>query len=370
MKLWCVLAVFLLLGCVSNPTKDSSQHILSSYKSISSSCYNRSTQPYTAIVDTHLHFRPFGGSALKFEEVVDYLKQSRVLFANIYGIGQRLPAFSPCTYYLDCPGTPVKPSLRNDIVNAENLLEWRSTLNSAKDSGIHLILSMTFPDLSEPSEVLSGIYLLDREYSKELFRWMGEINLVKQALFNNRRKVVPKSKIPQWAPFMSVLRERNIPLAIHSDLGNDNHPTQYISWMEEVLNLYPHNKIVWMHGGLSKELAQMNVDQHIQVMISFLDRFPNLMIDFSWRVIYDNYFSDPTKQSKYVQFINKYSDRILPGTDFVASGNKSFDIYKTEIEVTSYIYQHVSDEAFRNIALGQNYFQLLGLDYQAPTICQ
>ena len=218
--------------------------------------------------------------------------------------------------------------------------------------------------------MLSGIYLLDKEYSKKLFRWMGEINLVKQALFNNGRKVVPKSRILEWAPFMSVLRERNIPLAIHSDLGNDNHPTQYISWMEEVLNLYPNNKIIWMHAGLSKELVKMNVDQHIQVMSSFLDRFSNLMIDLSWRVIYDSYFSDPTKRIKYVQFINKYSGRILPGTDFVASSDKNFNIYKTELEVTSYIYQYVNDEAFRNIALGQNYFQLLGLDYQSPTICQ
>ena len=79
MKLGYFLVGFsLLAGCVSSPKKDSSQHILSSYKSISSSCYNRSTQPYTAIVDTHLHFRPFGGSALKFEEVIDYLKKSGV----------------------------------------------------------------------------------------------------------------------------------------------------------------------------------------------------------------------------------------------------------------------------------------------------
>lgn len=370
MKVWCFSIIFLLLGCASKPAKKRSQQTLNSYKSISSICYNRSTQPYTAIVDTHLHFRPFGGSALKLETVVNYLKKSGVFFANIYGIGQRLPATSPCTYYLDCLGTPVKPSFRNDIANAENLLEWRSTFNKAEDSGIHLVLSMTFPDLSDPSQVLSGIRLLDKEYSEGLFRWMGEVNLVKQALFNNGRQAVPKSQIPKWAPFMSILHERNIPLAIHSDLGNDNNPTQYISWMEEVLRLYPNNKIVWMHAGLSKELAQMDVDQHIEVMTSFLNRSPNLMLDLSWRVLYDSYFSDPIKRDKYVQFINKYSDRILPGTDFVASSNKNFDIYQTELEITSHIYQYVSNEAFRNIALGQNYFQLIGLDYQAPPICQ
>ena len=50
-----------------------------------------------------------------------------MLFANVYGIGQMLPVDSPCTYYLDCPGQ---------------------------------------------------------------FRWMGEVNLVKQAVFPNERRAV------------------------------------------------------------------------------------------------------------------------------------------------------------------------------------
>ena len=29
----------------------------------------------------------------------------------------------------------------------------------------------------------------------------------------------------------------------------------------------------------------------------------------------------------------------------------------------------LSDDAFRKIALGENYFRLLNLDYQAPEIC-
>ena len=59
--------------------------------------YDRSAQPQTAVVDTHLHFRPFGGPAIPFEEVVGYLATTGVLFANVYGIGQMLPASSSCT---------------------------------------------------------------------------------------------------------------------------------------------------------------------------------------------------------------------------------------------------------------------------------
>ena len=210
--------------------------------------------------------------------------------------------------------------------------------------------------------------LLEEEYPG-MFTWMGEINLVKQALFGNGHEPVPIAKIPEWASFMKVLRAQNIPLAIHADLGNDEDPTRYLPLIKEMLRLYPGNKIVWMHMGLSRELADMNVSQHIRIMESLLDHYPNLMLDISWRVIDDHYFSSPEAQALYVPFLNEYSERILPGTDFLASRDKSFEVYRTELRVTSRIIRYLNDNAFRNIALGQNYFRLLGLDYMAPQVC-
>ena len=60
--------------------------------------------PKPRSVDAHLHFRPFGGHALPFEEVVSYLEKTGVRFVNIYGIGQMLPVSSTCTYYLGLSG--------------------------------------------------------------------------------------------------------------------------------------------------------------------------------------------------------------------------------------------------------------------------
>lgn len=334
---------------------------LDAFQGEDAACYNRASQPYTAVVDSHLHFRPFGGPALPFDEVVQYLENTGVLFANVYGIGQMLPVNSDCTYYLDCVGTLVSPTMKNDFVNAMNFV-----LNGS--DAVHLTMSMTFPDLEKPDSVLVGMRLLDQEFPG-VFSWMGEVNLVKQALFGNFHAVVPLATIPRWAPFMAVLRFRGIPLAIHSDLGNDLDPTQYLPWIEEVLRLYPHNKIVWMHLGLSRELVAIDPDTHIGILESLLDRYPNLMVDISWRVIDDNVFSDPGLRDRYIPFLNAYSDRILPGTDFVASANKNFDIYRAELDVTSRILAHLDDAAFRNIALGENYFRLMGLDYVAPEIC-
>ena len=334
---------------------------LDAFRGDGAACYDRSVQPQTTVVDSHLHFRPFGGPAVPFEEVVQYLEATGVLFANVYGIGQMLPASSPCTYYLDCPGTPVTPTLRNDFVNAANAV-------TKTPEGLHLTLAMTFPDLADPESVLDGMALLDDEYPG-LFRWMGEVNLVKQAVFANGRGPVPAEAIDGWAGFMAVLRERGIPLAIHADLGNDDDPTLYLPLMEKVLDAYPDNPIVWVHMGLSRELTGMDPARHAALMTSMLERHPNLMLDITWRVIDDAYFSTPEGRAAYVPFLNAHSERILPGTDFLASRDKDLEVYREELEVTSRILGHLDDEAFRNIALGGNYFRLLGLDYEAPRVC-
>ena len=136
-----------------------------------------------------------------------------------------------------------------------------------------------------------------------------------------------------------------------------------------MLRLYPENAIVWVHMGLSRELTAMDAAWHVELMMSMLERYSNLMLDLSWRVIDDAYFATPEDRAVYVPFLNAYSDRILPGTDFLASRDKALDVYRRELEVTSRINRHLSDAAFRNIALGENYFRLLALEYEAPLVC-
>lgn len=358
-----VLTLVLSACSATGPGKSSDWYSLENYQSDNPQCFDRSTMPYTFVVDSHNHFRPFGGNAIPFTELNDYFNKLGILFVNIYGIGQVLPIESGCEYYLDCPHKPVYPSIRNDFRNASNFLEY-------EPQGVYMTLSMSFPDLSKPELIVPQIKLMDKEYPK-MFTWMGEVNLVKQALFNNSHRPTPIEAIAQWKDAMKILQERRIPIAIHADLGSDNEPTKYLHLMEEVLKLYPDNKIVWVHMGLSKELTNMDPVRHLKIMQDALDANPHLMLDISWRVIEDSYFSNPEIRAHYVDFFNKNSTRILPGTDFVASRKKDFDVYREEVEATSRIHQYINDEAFRHIALGQNYIDFLGLvQYKAPPVCQ
>jgi hypothetical protein len=348
-------------GCSSMSTRE-----LASYEPGSAAqCYDRESEPYTMVVDAHFHPKPFGGPAVPIDEVQGYLDKTGVRFVVYFGIGQVLEINETCTYYLDCPGTAAIPSIKNDFANA---LEYDNFRDTHEELPAHTILSMSFMDLANPEDIVDIIGLYDREYPG-MFGWAGELNVVKQALLGNSHDPATMESIDGWKGFMDILRERNIPVTLHSDLGNNDNPTEFVPLMEHVLDSYPDNKIVWAHMGLSKELTDMDPSQHIDIMSKALDRAPNLMLDISWRVLYDTYFVNPEFADQYVDFFNKYSDRILTGTDFVASRAKTFGVYKEELDVVSRIHQGLTDDAFRNIALGQGFFDFAGLDYGAPQIC-
>lgn len=57
----------------------------------------------------------------------------------------------------------------------------------------------------------------------------------------------------------------------------------------------------------------------------------------------------------------------VPG-EVLASANKDYQGYEEELDVTSRINKALSNEAFRDIALGRNYFRLLGIDRTPPTV--
>lgn len=124
-----------------------------------------------------------------------------------------------------------------------------------------------------------------------------------------------------------------------------------------------------MHLGLSKQLTNINADTHVQLLDTLFQQYPNLYADISWRVLYDTEFRDKVKEHPYVILLNKWPTRFIPGTDFIASNHETQESYQNELKATSAILKDVNDEAFRRIALGQNYFELARLNYQAPSIC-
>ncbi|PCK31231.1 amidohydrolase [Pseudoalteromonas piscicida] len=352
---WCAF----LAGCET--VSATGARSLAMFSPENNQCYNRQVQPYYFAVDAHHHFQPFRGEAVPYNDLVAWAERAGVMFVNVYGIGQTYERKAGCFGERGCYTQVISPSIQNDIKNASNYLKYGA-------DKVHLTLSMTFANLHRPDTILTNMALLEDEFG-DVFRWMGEVNLVKAAHFDNGHHAVSRDTIAKWQPFMQVLKDQQIPLALHADLGNNEAPLRYLPLLEEVLTRYPDNEIVWMHMGIAKELSQIDPDLHILTMKRLFARYPNLKVDLSWRILYDYYFSDPKIKAQYVDFINAHAERFLPGSDFVASKNKRFADYKAEVDINSRILADLDDNAFRRIALGQNYFSMLSLPHKAPEIC-
>ncbi|MEI5638937.1 MULTISPECIES: amidohydrolase family protein [unclassified Pseudoalteromonas] len=334
---------------------------LAQFSPANSQCYDRTTQSHHFVVDAHHHFKPFWGQAVAFDKLVDWAANSGVLFVNIYGIGQTYQRKPNCVGERGCYSNIIAPTLENDRKNAAQLLAYDG-------NKVHLTLSMTFADLNRPATILPTMQALQEQYG-DVFSWMGEVNMVKAAQFDNGHQAVSLATIAQWQPFMAALREQNIPLAIHADLGDNQQPLRYLPLLQAMLAQYPENDIVWMHMGLSKELSDISPQLHIETLTQLFQQYPKFKADLSWRILYDFYFHEPQIAKQYVELLNAYPERFLPGTDFVASSNKRLADYREEVAVNSHLFKAVNDAAFRRIALGQNYFDLLKLPYKAPKIC-
>jgi len=328
-------------------------------------CYDRTTMPQTSTVDAHLHAYPFGGRSTLYTDLMTFLDQTETRFVVLMGIGQTLPYDGSCTYYKDCPGTPVTPSIRNDFNNADNYYRF-------PQENIAVAVAMTFPDLAKPNDIVEKMRLLDGEYPG-LYVWMGEVNVYKEALLPNGFVPPTPQNIAAWRDAMQILHERNMPLGIHLDLGNDANPTQNLYLLDEILQQYPNNKIVWMHLGLSGKTIRPSAAVHIAILTERLEKYPNLSIDLS-AAYFDgkSYFDTPEKRAAYVSFLNAYPTRFLFGSDFVATEKKTAADYARESLLSFDLLPEVGDTAFRHIALGQNYFNItpgLSEQFEAPQLC-
>jgi len=301
--------------------------------------------------DSHIHFSSFN-SKTNFKDILEYLQKSNILMCICMGIGQTFPVEKNCKRLSECN---IHPSINNDVINAINYYNYNSLFNKK----LIICMSMTFLDLNNPSNIPIYIRLFDRQFPK-LFRSVGEVNLCKQSI-KNKQFYVPIHTIYKWKPFMDILYKRNMPIFIHCDLGNDQNNTKYLYLLESVCKLYPHNKIIWCHLGICPQLKNIDTQSHIKIVSKLLDNYNNLYCDISWDILYHNYFKFTEKRLLYINFLNKYYNRVLVGSDFVYHKNTSYSDFLKDYNTSGYICQYLNNRAYRHIALGQNFINIMNI---------
>jgi len=294
-------------------------------------------------IDAHNHFRPFYGPAVPWDTYMEWMKSHGILFTTMLGIGQQLKKQRPndpdCCYYLHCASYdyPVTPDPINDERNAQDFQE--KYLNKELSKQIHLIPSVTFPNLQQPENNTRILETLKSKY-QNVFKWAGEINVYKHALAangffaNGKRVTEARINAGDLDGFFTRMEDMKWPVTLHCDLGCDQYdsvpweqgcfvPPEEIelakahkSWWQDflgpyyrgffdatgspkqnfkkiqhlkiwdtLLTRYPNMVVVWAHLGLSKELKYLHPTVHVHIIQKLLNKHRNLHADTSWDVL-------------------------------------------------------------------------------------
>lgn len=116
--------------------------------------------------------------------------------------------------------------------------------------------------------------------------------------------------------------EYDLPVLVHHNITGQNvQDVLYLDELKEALAYNRNCKIIWAHMGISR---RVEVKDLAEIVDDLLAKNKNLYVDISW-VVYDYYFLGgfPEKFAytdsldEWIELINKYSDRIMIGTDKV-----------------------------------------------------
>jgi len=307
-------------------------------------CWERhGVDGFLSVIDAHNHFRPFNGPPVPWDKYMMWLRDHGILFSTMLGIGQKLKkkkmSDPDCCYYLHCAtfDYPVTPDMENDVENAKNFLDKYK--DKPLSEQIHLIPSVTFPNLQQPENNSRVLGTLESKY-QGVFKWSGEINVFKHALaangfFENGNRVSEEYiKSGKLNSFFTRMEDVKWPTTLHCDLGCDNYDhvpleagcfvpkeeldlakrtyrwwkeflgphyegffdgsntpkqnfkkIQHLKIWDTLLTKYPTMTVVWAHLGLSKELRDLHPTIHAFIIDKLFTRHPNLYADISWDVL-------------------------------------------------------------------------------------
>jgi hypothetical protein len=321
------------------------------------------------VFDMHLHPGPFGGvegTRLATDDLVKYLQFLGVQSCALCGIGQRI-VNSPAVYYADpaYEKLTIVPSLCNDFRNA-----WfKDTMIPRSDADrVNVCLTgfTLFHEPTEPGGIRYAYDTLCAEFGTDMISGFGEFNVIKQAITAidpiNMRGLhqVGCNTVRLYSNFKQLLTIQHnhtkatgklAPLLMHCDMGNGDNALAYVFKIQELLAVidefkkemddYEDNALVWLHfGGICPEMAPgaecdanvatSKMEAHVQVLTACAHDYPWLHFGMAWEKIYDSCLLGATRvqgteslHDFMNDFIDKYSNRLHAGSDYVSDGGKN-----------------------------------------------
>jgi len=162
----------------------------------------------------------------------------------------------------------------------------------------------------------------------------------------------PTANCVSMDPVYEYAGEKNLPIWIHSDLGDpiSNKPA-FLYEMEEAIKKHPETKIVWCHIGDTRGVNVRGLDK---ITIRLLKAYPNLYYDISW-VVFEQIIAPQGKpRQEWLAIFEEFPNRFMVGSDKIGG----FSDYKETIRKYDVLFDALTPETAKKMA-SENMFELL-----------
>ncbi len=269
------------------------------------------------MLDSHLHYLDFLQTSDGFGNLVKAMDASGVKDAIVFGMPmakqwdetmKEAPTYylsndSRCYYY---PGT--------DSILAEELL---AQPKEVQDRFYPFICGVNTTDRFAVDHIRQMLNLYP-----DFWCGIGEIMSRHDDLTALTYGEAPHINSQVFKDIFDLGAEYDLPVLVHHNITGQNvEDTIYLDELKEALAYNRDCKIIWAHMGISRRIELQNL---AEIVDDLLKNNKNLYVDISW-VVYDYYFMDGFPNNyidnddldEWISLVNKYSDRIMIGTDKV-----------------------------------------------------
>lgn len=192
-----------------------------------------------------------------------------------------------------------------------------------------------------------------------VFSGIGEFTIHKEFVSSKIDGDVASLTDPALDKILDFAAESGLLVLIHNDMNvpfpKDGSTPAFFDEMLSLFKRHPKTKIIWAHFGVGRVVRP--VKNHLKIIEQILKdkKLNNIYLDMSWDEVAKYVTESPEALKITADFLKKYPDRILFGTDVVAP-EKPEDYYKVYSQYAPL--WNLLDEATKKKVLFDNYNRL------------
>lgn len=190
-----------------------------------------------------------------------------------------------------------------------------------------------------------------------VFTGIGEFTIHKEFVSSKVAGEVASLQDPALDRVLAFAEESGLLVLLHNDIdvpfAKPGSKPAYLEQMRALLARHPKTTVIWAHTGLGRVIRP--VQHHAAVLEALLNEFENLYVDISWSEVAKYLTATPESVAISAEFMARYPDRILFGTDEVAP--KDPDAYLSVYRQYAPLWAKLDPTTSQKIRLG-NYERL------------